>query len=213
MGRRACATPADIRDPGQVEAAVETVCESLGGLDLLVNNAGGQFPSPAEGISPNGWRAVVETNLTGTFLVTREVARRALLPQRSGAIVNVVVDMSRGLPGAAHSGAARAGVENLTRSLAVEWGPHNIRVNAIAPGAVRTLAVAEAYPEDVVALLRRITPLGRMGEPEEVAWLVAYLASEAGAYITGATIPLDGGSRLWGTAWNLLPGREGSGGS
>ena len=124
----------DIREPDQVAAFVAQTLERFGRIDVLINNAGGQFPSPAEGLSPRGWEAVIRNNLNGTFYMTREVATRAMIPQKRGRIVNVTAMVARGFPGMSHTGAARAGVENLTRSLAVEWAPYNIRVNAVAPG-------------------------------------------------------------------------------
>src|SRR5262249_8864807 len=116
----------DIREPDQVAALVGATLEKFGRIDLLVNNAGGQFPSPAESITPKGWDAVIRNNLNGTFFVTREVASRAMIPQRQGRIVNVIAQVFRGFPGMAHTGAARAGVENLTMTLAVEWAQHKI---------------------------------------------------------------------------------------
>src|SRR5262249_38699329 len=118
----------DIREPAEVAALVDATLARFGRIDCLVNNAGGQFPSPAESITPKGWDAVIRNNLNGTFYVTREVAAKAMIPQRGGRIVNVIAQIFRGFPGMAHTGAARAGVENLTMTLAVEWAQHRICV-------------------------------------------------------------------------------------
>src|SRR5690606_21267984 len=131
-GGDALAIACNIRREDEVKALVTATLERAGGLDLLVNNAGGQFLSPASEISQNGWHAVVETNLTGTFLVSREAYRQAMR-ERGGAIVSIVADMWRGMPMMAHSGAARAGVVNLTQTLALEWAESRVRVNAVAP--------------------------------------------------------------------------------
>ena len=159
----------DIREPDQVAAFVGSVLERFGRVDVLVNNAGGQFPSPAELLSTRGWEAVIRNNLNGTFFMTREVATRAMIPQQRGRIVMVTAAVARGFPGMAHTGAARAGVENLTRSLAVEWAQHGIKVNAVAPGNnIRSSGTAQ-YGDELLELARKATPLKRLGTPEEVA--------------------------------------------
>jgi NAD(P)-dependent dehydrogenase (short-subunit alcohol dehydrogenase family) len=203
LGRRAAVVPADIREPAQVAAAVGQAIEQLGGLDVLVNNAGGQFVKATAELSVRGWDAVIDTNLNGTFHVTPEVARRALIPGGGGVIVNIIIDMWRGTPGAAHAGAARAAVDNLTKTLAIEWAAHGIRVNAIAPGTIDSGGLS-AYPPHVVEALKQVVPLGRLGRPDEVAWLCAYLASEAGAWISGETLCIDGAAKLWGGLWSVL---------
>ncbi|HEY5934016.1 MAG TPA: SDR family NAD(P)-dependent oxidoreductase, partial [Kofleriaceae bacterium] len=134
LGDAAIAVPCDIREPAQVEAFVKTVVDTFGRVDILVNNAGGQFPSPAQHISPNGFLAVVKNNLVGTFHMCREVANQWMIPRGGGRIVNVIANIYRGFPGMVHTGAARAGVENMTMTLAVEWAQFGILVNAIAPG-------------------------------------------------------------------------------
>lgn len=196
------ALPCDIRDPAAVEGMVGAVLAACGGLDFLVNNAGGQFPAPVERMSYNGWKSVIENNLNGTFLVTKTVAEHAMLPQGRGKIVSIVANMWRGFPGMAHTGAARAGVVNLTQSLAVEWATRGVLVNAVAPGVVRSSGT-ERYPPALMDQAVRATPLGRMGTVEDVSHAVTYLLSPAGDWITGETLCVDGGARLWGDMWPL----------
>jgi citronellol/citronellal dehydrogenase len=192
----------DIREPEQVAALVGATLAKFGKIDLLVNNAGGQFPSPAEHISPKGWDAVVRNNLSGTFYMTREVASKAMIPQQRGKIVNVIAQVFRGFPGMSHTGAARAGVENLTMSLAVEWAQHKINVNAVAPGVIKSSGT-QRYPAEIIELGRQRTPLKRTGTEDEVATSILYLLSPAAGFITGATLYIDGGQRLWGDMWSI----------
>lgn len=199
---RILSAPCDIRDPVSVEGFVRSVKERFGRVDILINNAGGQFPSPAEGISPKGWEAVVRNNLNGTFYMTREVATTAMIPQRRGRIVNVTAMVVRGFPGMAHTGAARAGVENLTRTLAVEWATYGIRVNAVAPGTIRSTGTVQ-YGEELLEMGRKATPVKRLGTMSEVARLIVFLASDKNDFITGAVIPIDGGASLWGDIWTI----------
>ncbi|XYH99846.1 SDR family oxidoreductase [Sorangium sp. So ce1128] len=201
-GDHVLAAPCDIREPEQIAAFVGQVLERFGRIDVLVNNAGGQFPSPAMDMSTKGWEAVVRNNLNGTFFMTREVARRAMIPARRGRIVNVTASVSRGFPGMAHTGAARAGVENLTRSLAVEWAALGIRVNAVAPGNIRSSGTSQ-YGDELLELARRATPLKRLGTPEEVSRLIVFLASDQNDFITGAVHGVDGGQPLWGDIWSI----------
>jgi citronellol/citronellal dehydrogenase len=205
-GVKVHAARCDIREPEQVAALVGGVRAALGEIGVLVNNAGGQFPTPAEMLSPKGWDAVVRNNLNGTFYVTREVAVASMIPRRGGRIVNIIANVWRGFPGMVHTGAARAGVDNMTKTLAVEWSQHGIGVNAIAPGTIRSSGT-ERYPEELVELARQNTPAKRLGTPEEVAQLCVYLASEAASFVTGETWYIDGGAHLWGDTW-LLPDRE-----
>jgi citronellol/citronellal dehydrogenase len=196
-GGRAEPVGCNIREEAEVARLFETTLERCGRLDFLVNNAGGQFISPAETISAKGWRAVVETNLTGTFLMCRE-AHRQHLATHGGAIVNIVADMFGGMPMMAHSGAARAGVVNLTRTLALEWAQHRVRVNAVAPGVILSSGMKN-YPEPVQEALTGLgqqLPGGRLGTESEVAAAVVFLLSPAAAYITGDTLRVDGGSSL-----------------
>ncbi len=196
LGQRALAIPTDIRVPAQVEALVEQTVASLGKIDIHVNNAGGQYSGPAEELSVEGWRGVIDLNLNGTFYTTQAAARQ-MMQTGGGIIVNIVASFGlRGSPGLAHSAAARAGVINLTRTLALEWAKHNIRVNAVAPGVIMTEgALSEMLidPEGIERIEQAI-PLKRLGTPEDVAQLVAFLVSDAAAYITGETIAADGGN-------------------
>lgn len=196
------ALPCDIREPDQVEAMVRSVIEAFGRIDILINNAGGQFPSPAQHISPNGFLAVVKNNLVGTFHVCREVANRWMIPQKGGRIVNVIANIYRGFPGMAHTGAARAGVENLTMTLAVEWAQFGILVNAVAPGIIRSSGTAQ-YPPQLLERAVSQTPLKRAGTCEETAAAILFLASPAAQFITGTTLRMDGGQALWGQTWEI----------
>jgi citronellol/citronellal dehydrogenase len=190
----------DIREVDQIATYVAAVRSELGDPTILVNNAGGQFPTAAETLSPRGWEAVVRNNLNGTFFVTREVATQVMIPKKRGRIVNVIANIRRGFPGMVHTGAARAGVENMTKTLAVEWAQYNIQLNAVAPGIIRSSGV-DQYPPELVEMSRKRTPMKRLGTPEEVAELVAYLASDAAAFVTGETWYIDGGANLWGDTW------------
>lgn len=190
----------DIREPDQVAGLAEFIAERSGRLDILVNNAGGQFPSRAEDITPKGWQAVINTNLNGTWYVTQAMAKRFFFEQKAGVVVSIVVNHYRGFPGMAHTGAARAGVSNLTQSLAVEWAQRGIRLNCVAPGIIRSSGL-EQYPPELVAGISQHIPMKRLGGTEEVAALVLFLASPAATYITGETIYVDGGAHLWGDVW------------
>ncbi|MFO0611835.1 MAG: SDR family oxidoreductase [Polyangiaceae bacterium] len=193
----------DIRDAEQVATYVADVQKRFGKVDVLVNNAGGQFPSPAATMSAKGWEAVIRNNLNGTFYMTREVATRLMIPAKRGRIVNVTAMVARGFPGMSHTGAARAGVENLTKSLAVEWAQHGVKVNAVAPGNnIRSSGTAQ-YGEEMLEITRRATPLKRLGTPEEVARVILFLASDRNDFITGAVFTVDGGQPLWGDIWPI----------
>jgi citronellol/citronellal dehydrogenase len=195
-GGRCHAIVCDIREEEQVERMVDEVLERHGRVDTLVNNAGGQYMTPAEDISVKGWDTVVRLNLRGTWLVTHAVATRAMIPAETGKVLNVTLSPHQGLPGMAHSSAARAAVENLTKVLSIEWARFGIRVNAIAAGHFATEALKK-YPRQVYEGVARTVPLQRLGEPEEHAWLVAYLASPAGDYCSGAVFTVDGARDNW----------------
>ena len=192
----------DIREEDQVEALVSSVLDRHGRIDLLVNNAGGQYMTPAEDITPKGFRTVIRLNVEGTWLMTHAVATRAMIPQdRGGKIVNVTLSPHHGLPGMAHSSAARAAVENLTRVLSIEWARFGIRLTALAAGHFGTETLRTKYPAAVVEGVAGTVPLQRLGTEEEFAWLVAFLASPAGDYFSGAVLTIDGARDNWFGAW------------
>lgn len=195
--------PLDIRDRASVDSFVAAVMAEYGRVDLLVNNGGGQFLAPAETIRPKGWDTVIQTNLTGTWNLTRAVFD-AWMGENGGRVVNITMLTSRGFPGMAHSVAARAGVEAMSRTLAVEWAPRRVLVNCVSPGIILSSGMRN-YPEgaEVARAMQSEIPLKRLGTVTEVAELVAFLASPGGAYITGQTLVVDGGRSLWGNTWPL----------
>jgi NAD(P)-dependent dehydrogenase (short-subunit alcohol dehydrogenase family) len=196
----------DIRELEQVHHLVDVVTTELGPIDVLVNNAGGQFPTAAEHLAPKGWDAVIRNNLSGTFYMTQAVATKSMIPRKKGRIVNIIANIARGFPGMVHTGAARAGVENMTKTLAVEWAQYDIQINAVAPGIIRSSGV-DQYPPELVEMSRKRTPQKRLGTVDEVAELVCFLASDAADFITGETWYIDGGAHLWGDTW-LIPDRD-----
>ncbi|MGH7820233.1 MAG: SDR family oxidoreductase [Candidatus Binatia bacterium] len=199
-GRRCIFVRCDIREPEPVEEMVARVEAEYGRIDVLVNNAGGQFPAPAESFSAKGWNTVVNNNLNGPWYVTQAVAKR-MIPRGGGRIVFITANYHEGMPGIAHSSAARAAVRNLTRTLAIEWARHGVRVNSVAPGTIRTEAFDRVYDDETRARAAAEQPLGRLGTPEEVAWTVAFLASPAGDFVTGAEIVVNGGHV--GATWTI----------
>ena len=201
-GGRVDAHSCDIREDDQVASLVDAVMERHGRIDLLVNNAGGQYMSPAEDITPKGFRTVIRLNVEGTWLMTHAVATRAMIPEaRGGKIVNVTLSPHHGLPGMAHSSAARAAVENLTRVLSIEWARFGIRLVALAAGQFATETLRTKYPKPVVEGVAGTVPLGRLGTEEEFAWLVAYLASPAGDFVSGSVLTIDGARDNWFGVW------------
>jgi citronellol/citronellal dehydrogenase len=200
---RVLAATVDIREIDHINRFIDAVERELGVATILVNNAGGQFPTTAESLATKGWDAVIRNNLNGTFYVTQALATRHMIPARRGRIVNIIANIARGFPGMVHTGAARAGVENMTKTLAVEWAAHNVQVNAIAPGVIRSTGT-EQYPPELVERSRQVTPMKRLGTPEEVAQLAAYMASDEASFVNGECWYIDGGSHLWGDNW-IIP--------
>jgi citronellol/citronellal dehydrogenase len=191
----------DIRDEEAVGPFFDGVLERHARLDVLVNNAGGQFLSPAEAITPKGFRTVIELNVQGTWLMTHAAATKAFIPQGGGKVLSVTLSPHNGMPGMVHSGAARAAVENMMRTLATEWARFGIKTCALAAGQFKTETLMTKYPQVVVDNLERSIPIGRAGESVEMAWLVAYLASPAGDFFSGTTITIDGGRDNWAGPW------------
>jgi citronellol/citronellal dehydrogenase len=191
----------DIRDEEAIERLFDGLLERHGRLDVLVNNAGGQFLAPAESITPKGFRTVIELNVQGTWLMTHAAATKAFIPQGGGKVLSVTLSPHNGMPGMAHSGAARAAVENMMRTLSVEWARFGIKTCALAAGQFATETLLTKYPRAVVDNLERSIPIGRAGRSEEMAWLVAYLASPAGDFFSGTTITIDGARDNWAGPW------------
>jgi NAD(P)-dependent dehydrogenase (short-subunit alcohol dehydrogenase family) len=197
-GGEVATVPCDVRDAAQVDAMIARAHDAFGGLDVLINNHGASFYQPATKISPNGFATIVAINLTGTFLCSTAAARRWMEAGRGGRIINMSSEAGvLGSPGMAHYGAAKAGIQNLTRTLAMEWARHGILVNCIAPGPIETPeAGARTWPTpEIRSLVEKSTGLERIGRPEEIAWPCLFLASEASSYVTGQTISVDGGPR------------------
>lgn len=195
--------PCDLLEADQRRRLIQEVLERFGRIDILVNNAGGQFPTRAESLSPKGFAAVIRNNLIGTWTMTHAVANKAMIPQKRGRIVNIIAQIIRGFPGMVHTGAARAGVDNMTKTLAVEWAMHGIRVNAVAPGVIVTSGTKQ-YPPELLDTAEKANPLHRLGTAEEVSHLITYLASRYADFVTGQTFYIDGGASIWGDQW-LVP--------
>lgn len=189
-----------IRDPDRVAVLMDGVWQRHGRLDLLVNNAGGQFPQPALDFTVKGWNAVVDTNLNGTWYMIQNAARHWHERSQDGNIINIVAAFWRGMPQIAHTAAARAGVAYLSKSLAVEWAPHGIRINCVAPGCCETAAFG-LYPPSGSASFYQANPMKRAGDVQDVAEAVAYLAAPSGKFITGEVLNVDGGQQCWGDPW------------
>ena len=194
----------DIRDEEGVKAMVGAVISERGRIHQLINNAGGQFPAPLIGISQKGFETVVRTNLVGGFLVAKEVFLQSM-SKHGGAIVNMLADMWGGMPGMGHSCAARAGMENLTKTAAYEWGHAGVRVNAVAPGWIASSGM-DTYPESMKHMIRDLknhVPLQRIGSESEVAAAIVFLLSPGANFISGNTIRIDGAASLGTRAWTL----------
>jgi citronellol/citronellal dehydrogenase len=191
----------DIREEEAVDSFFDGILGRHRRIDVLVNNAGGQFLSPAEAITPKGFRTVIDLNVQGTWLMTHAAATKAFIPQGGGKVLSVTLSPHNGMPGMVHSGAARAAVENMMRTLAIEWARFGIKTCALAAGQFATETLLTKYPQVVVDNLERSIPAGRAGRPEEFAWLVAYLASPAGDFFSGTTITIDGARDNWAGPW------------
>jgi citronellol/citronellal dehydrogenase len=200
LGERCTWVAGDIREPDQAQAIVEAALERTGRLDVLVNNAGGQYFAPAEAITAKGWGAVMRLNVEGTMQMTRAAAERAFLPAGGGTVINVTVSPHHGMPAMAHTGAARAAVEQLTRELAERWSGDGVAVVAAALGRFDTESLRK-YPEAVYRQAAASVPLQRLGRMEEFGWLVAMLGSPLGRALSGTVVTLDGAADNWWGPW------------
>jgi citronellol/citronellal dehydrogenase len=199
-GKNLLAVPASIREVDQVAALFDRVHAEYGRLDLLVNNAGGQFPQPAIDFAPKGWNAVINNNLNGTWYMMQRAAQYWRDHKTPGSIVNVVAVVERGMPGVAHTIAARAGVVGVTRTVAIEWAPLGIRVNCVAPGLTATEGL-DVYPPEAHKEFPRANPMKRPGTVMEIAEAVVYVGGPSGSFMTGEVLTVDGGGKLWGELW------------
>jgi citronellol/citronellal dehydrogenase len=199
-GLNASAHAADIREPDAVNALFDTVWAAHGRVDSLINSAGGQYPQAAIDFSVKGWNAVINTNLNGTWYMMQAAAQRWRDHKHPGSIVNIVVVTTHGLHGIAHSVAARSGVIGLSRAVAVEWAPLNIRVNCVAPGAIETEGW-NVYSPEARAAYPRSNPMMRTGSSWDIAEASLFLAGPSANFVTGETLTVAGGSQLWGETW------------
>ncbi len=210
-GFASTALACDVREEAAVRETVAEVVRARGRIHALVNNAGGQFPAPLASISQKGFETVVRTNLVGGFLVAREAVTQSM-GDHGGAIVNIVADMWRGMPGMGHSGAARAGMVNLTKTMAVEWAPLGIRVNAVAPGWIASSGLDhydDAVKETIIPRLADAVPLKRLGTEAEVSAAICFLLCEAAAFVIGACLRVDGGAPLGSPVFPSLGAERG----
>jgi NAD(P)-dependent dehydrogenase (short-subunit alcohol dehydrogenase family) len=206
-GSRALAVAVDVRDPAAVQAMVDRVVAETGRLDILINNAAGNFICRAEDLSPNGWNAVIGIVLNGSFYCSRAAGRRMIEQQTGGSIVSILANYAwTGSAGTIHSASAKAGVMAMTQTLAVEWAPHRIRVNAVAPGPIESPGAARQLwtSDEAVGTITAGVPMGRWGKPEEIADAVSFLVSPHAAYITGDVLTVDGGQWLNRGTYNFL---------
>ena len=199
-GREVLVHPMSIRDPAQVDGLLDAVWQRFGRLDLMVNNAGGQFAAHALDFSPKGWTAVIDTNLNGTTYMMQGAARRWIAAGRGGHIVNITAAVDRGLTGMAHTTASRAGVIYLSKSLAAEWAPHGIRVHCIGPGAIESHGFNN-YREENLPTFYSSNPMLRAGDVQDIAEAVAYLAGPGADAMSGEVLNVEGGMLLWGEFW------------
>ncbi|PPE75717.1 short-chain dehydrogenase [Solimonas fluminis] len=192
--------PTNVREPEQVDALYQRIHAEFGRLDYVVNNAGGQFPQNAIDYAPKGWAAVINNNLNGSWYMMQRAAQYWRDVKTPGSIVNIVVVTERGMPGVAHTVAARAGIIGASRTVAVEWAPLGIRVNCVAPGLTATEGL-EVYPPEAQKEFPLANPLKRPGTPMEIAESCIYLSASSGSFITGEVLTVDGGGKLWGELW------------
>jgi len=202
FGGRVFARQLTIRDPEQVAGFIDAVHAEYGRLDILVNNAGGQFPQAALDFSVKGWSAVIDTNLNGTWWMMQNAARKWVETGAPGSVINIVADIWRGMPGIAHTAAARAGVIYLSKSVGVEWAPHSIRVNCVAPGCCESNGFNN-YPPEGADTFAESNPMLRAGDEWDIAQGVAYMAAPSGKFITGEVLTIDGGQQMWGDPWPI----------
>jgi citronellol/citronellal dehydrogenase len=200
IGEGASFVSGDIRDAAEARRIVQAINDRKGRLDVLLNNAGGQYFVPAEGIAEKGWRAVQRLNVGGTLAMSQAAHELAMQPQRSGTIINVTVSPHHGMPAMAHTGTARAAVEALTRELAQTWAADGVSVIAVAIGRFATESLKK-YPAELWRSAAATVPLQRLGEVEEYGWLVALLASSTGKTLSGSVVTLDGALDNWNGPW------------
>lgn len=202
LGADVLAVPLTIRDPDAVARLFDAVYARFGKLDTLVNNAGGQYPQAAIDFTVKGWNAVIDTNLNGTWYMMQTAAQRWRDTKTKGSIANIVAVVWRGMPGIAHTCAARAGVIYLSKTVAIEWAPLGIRVNCVAPGIIATEGM-EVYPDQARRDFPKSNLMQRFGEVRDVADAVTYLSGPSGAFVTGEVMVVDGGNQLWGEQWAI----------
>ena len=189
-----------IRDPDAVEALMAATWERFGTLDILVNNGGGQYPQAAIDFTDKGWRAVIDTNLNGTWYMMQRAARLWKDKELPGSIVNIVANVSRGMPQVAHTCAARAGIVSLSKTVSTEWAPLGIRVNCVSPGSIETEGF-NVYEESHAAEFRNSNPMRRLGDAYDIAEAVVYLSAPSAKFVTGEVLTVDGGNQQWGDVW------------
>lgn len=200
VGARVICRPMTIRDPEAVAELMQATWDELGRLDILVNNGGGQFPQAAIDFSVKGWNAVIDTNLNGSWYMMQQAARLWSDCDHAGSIVNIVANVWKGMPQVAHTCAARAGVIYLSKTLATEWAPLDIRVNCVSPGSVETEGF-DVYPLDAALSFKDTNPMRRTGDVFDIAEAVVYLSAPSGKFITGEVLVVDGGNQQWGDVW------------
>lgn len=199
-GASMTAMTVNVREPEQVDALYQQIHAEFGRLDYVVNNAGGQFPQNAIDYAPKGWMAVINNNLNGTWFMMQRAAQYWREQKTPGSIVNIVVVIERGMPGVAHTVAARAGIIGASRTVAVEWAPLGVRVNCVAPGLTATEGL-DVYPPEAVKEFPLANPQKRPGTPMEIAEACIYLSASSGSFVTGEVLTVDGGGKLWGELW------------